>query len=181
MLIACLGWGSLIWDPRGLPIQRHWFDDGPFVPVEFVRQSQNGRMTLVLLPSAKLVRSLWAIMDDGEIEAAVEALRQREEIPLNGAQKKIGRWQIGGGAPDLIPGLDEWAVSKGLNAVVWTALGPKFDKKDQTPNADQVTAYLTSLTGTKRELAEEYFRRAPRQIDTDYRRKVEAALGWTAL
>ena len=39
MKIACLGWGSVIWDPRALPIQREWFKDGPFAPVEFTRQS----------------------------------------------------------------------------------------------------------------------------------------------
>src|SRR5258708_4357251 len=93
MIVACLGWGSLVWDPRELPIQSQWFDDGPFVPVEFARQSGDGRITLVLESSALPVRSLWAVMDCGELQAAREALRKREGPQLH--ISNIGAWNRG--------------------------------------------------------------------------------------
>lgn len=58
MAVVCLGWGSLIWDPRDLPLVSGWFDDGPLLRVEFTRQSANGRMTLVIEPGAPEVVSL---------------------------------------------------------------------------------------------------------------------------
>jgi hypothetical protein len=177
--IACLGWGSLVWDPRELPIQREWFADGPFVQVEFVRQSDNGRVTLVLEASAPPSRSLWAVMDHTEVGAAREALRKREGVSKE-RLSDIGGWSKGEASPGFILDLPEWAVSHGLEGVVWTALPSKFNGKEHcTPTIAQVLEYLADLTATTRDSAERYIRCAPRQIDTPYRRRIEAVLHWT--
>lgn len=54
-MIVCLGWGSLIWDQKNLPVKGQWHEDGPSLPVEFVRQSINGRLTLVIDQSSQLM------------------------------------------------------------------------------------------------------------------------------
>lgn len=177
--IACLGWGSLVWDPRELPIQRQWFTDGPFVRVEFVRQSDNGRMTLVLEASAPPVRSLWAVMDDTDIDVAREALRKREGMSKSRAAEIRG-WSRGAVSPELIPDLSEWADSHGVEGVVWTGLPSKFNGVEEyTPAIREVLDYLRTLTGPRRDMAERYVRCAPPQIDTPYRRSIEAELQWT--
>jgi hypothetical protein len=179
MNIACLGWGSLIWDPRALPIQRRWFEDGPLVPVEFARQSSDGRITLVIEKTVAPVRVLWALMLPKELQPAMEALRDREGITGNNWTSRIGSWQRGDAAPGSIPALPDWVQAHGLDAVVWTALGPRFNDGETLPTADQVVQYLKALTGTVRDNAERYVRCAPRQIDTEYRRRIEGELGWS--
>ena len=181
-LIACLGWGSLIWDPRELPVQGDWRTDGPFVKVEFLRQSRDGRMTLVLDPAAPPVRSLWVVLGTRALDEAREALRKREDIPEANAIKHIQAWSKGDSAPALPADLPQWAESRGIDSVLWTALPPKFnDKNGQVPTVDEAVSYLGGLTGQKRENAERYIRFAPRQINTPYRRRIEAELRWTPL
>ena len=92
--IVCLGWGSLIWRLDGLPVNG-WRPDGPCVRVEFVRQSRDGRLTLVLHHTADPVPSLWAPMKVESLDEAVKALAKREGAsgkPLSNPQRDIGRW-----------------------------------------------------------------------------------------
>jgi hypothetical protein len=179
MKIACLGWGSLVWDPRGLPIEGQWLEDGPLAPVELLRQSDDGRITLVIEPSAMPITLLWANMGSIDLRQAKQALGEREGIPLSLRDSRIGQWQRGGVATDSIQDLPAWAEERNLGAVIWTALGPKFDGRVAKPSLEQVVGYLRGLSGKKRSRAKEYIRCAPRQIDTEYRRGIEASLGWS--
>lgn len=172
--IVCLGWGSLIWAPRTLPLKTRWFKGGPYLPVEFLRKSRDGRITLVLDNSAAPVRALWAVLNTSDLGAAVSALGAREGTP----EANIGVWRAGQTAPPLIPRLAAWARKRHVKAVVWTNLLHRFDSQNVPASADQVIAYLKGLKGTKLTKAREYVRRAPCQIDTAYRRAIVAALGW---
>ncbi|MGX9239513.1 hypothetical protein ACWXV2_20590 [Pantoea ananatis] len=176
--IACLGWGSLIWEPRGLPVQGKWSEDGPLISVEFARQSLDGRITLVLVETDRLVPSLWAIMESVDLTSSIEALRCREGIPIKNIEKHVCRWSAGQPSPKLIPGLSEWADTNNVDHVVWTGLPPKFDGKEILPTAEKIVKYLEQLSGEQRDRAEQYIRRAPRQIDTMYRRIIESSLQW---
>ena len=180
MLIACLGWGSLIWDPRELPVRGTWFTDGPFLPIEFARESDDGRITLVLGPeTVPLVRSLWTIMPIGELAEAREALRAREGISKKNESEHVGAWQRRRAAEAVAERIGQWAEELALDAVIWTNLPPRFGGKETFPSAEEVVAHLNSAPHEKRKNAERYVRMTPRQIDTEYRRRIEAALGWT--
>ena len=180
MNIACLGWGSLIWDPRDLPIRAPWFQDGPLTKLEFARQSNDGRMTLVIAESGTTVRSLWALMDCNDIDDAREKLRAREGVPKSKLDF-IGALKRGEAPPKNLSYCDAWLEQNELDAVVWTALPPKFDDAEQFPSEAQVLTYLESLSGPARENAERYIRKAPVQIDTSYRRAIAAKFGWSAI
>ncbi len=179
MNIVYLGWGSLVWDPRALPIQRYWFDDGPFARVEFTRQSSDGRMTLVIDgDTAWPVRLLWARSTLTDTEKAMEALKDREGITARNWKSRIGIWCTDKDAPENIPSLPEWADAHEVGVVIWTALKPRYEGNDERPSIEQVLNHLQGLTGPERDLAEQYIRCTPAQIDTEYRRQIEAALGW---
>jgi hypothetical protein len=118
-------------------------------------------------------------MDDADLESAKEVLREREGISKEN-KHLIGGWSVGEEAPEHILDLPRWAQGKALRSVIWTALGPKFmGGEGRIPTADEAVSYLRGLEGRVRETAELYIRRAPRQIDTRYRRRFESELGWT--
>ena len=182
-VIACLGWGSLIWDPRSLPIRSAWFTDGPPVRAEFLRKSSDGRITLVLHESVAPVHSLWAIMDMDDPEQARAALGEREGIRSHRHHDLVGLWEPGQEPPhSTITDLPEWARAHQVKAVVWTALSHNFPDKDseRIASADEIIAYLSNLEGETLDKAKQYIRNTPQQISTGIRQAIEAALGWTA-
>ena len=182
MKIAVLGWGSLIWCPRNLRISGEWNKDGPRLPVEFARISQDRRLTLVLLRNSNLVPVLWARIDTDDLTEAKENLKQREQITDN---RKIG-------FVDLISKnensgivntsmIKTWAQVRDMDAVIWTDLPSNFEKnQNKILNETNVILYLRNLNIEKSLLAEKYIRRAPYQIKTPLRAVIEKELGWLA-
>jgi hypothetical protein len=79
-MIVCIGWGSLIWCQKALPITGEWHSDGPNLAIEFARQSRDGRVTLVLCDGVPACRTLWAELAVSTLDKAKEALRQREGV-----------------------------------------------------------------------------------------------------
>lgn len=179
MTIVCLGWGSLVWKPGVLRCKGAWHDDGPELPLEFARVSRDGRLTLVLAEGVLAVRSLWCELDYAGVDQAQIGLAGREGCDINA----IGRWP--GKAPSHLPGADviaRWAQGRDVDAVLWTALPPKFKgTSGQGPaSSDEALDYLAGLSDEARQRAEEYVRRAPAQITTAFRSTFERVLGWSS-
>ncbi|MCF2514574.1 hypothetical protein LVY65_05770 [Sphingomonas sp. G124] len=178
-MIVCLGWGSLIWRPKKLPlVDPHplaWNPDGPKLPIEFLRQSSNGTLTLVIDKGAAPLPVLWAPLRTANLQEAVEALRRRERAPVD---RVIGRWPSNS-SYEFANVIGEWAQERELKGVVWTDLKAQFDgKRGVGPSRVEAIEYLNGLSRWKRVLAETYVRRAPMTIDTPYRRAIAQKLGW---
>lgn len=144
MKIACLGWGSLIWKPEALPVVGDWQIDGPSLPVEFSRVGDGGELATAICIDAPLSDVCWTLLDASSLPLAVQALREREKIPAardDGVGTLLPRKHVVGS-------LSKWAVSKGLDAVTWTALPPRYEGiENRIPSLEDVLAYLESLTG----------------------------------
>jgi len=170
----------LVWNPGELRCVGNWQPDGPVLPVEFARTSQDGRLTLVLTEGAAPVATLWVELEYASVQAARDALRVRERT----APRFAGLWP--GPAPLHTVGskaIAIWAADRKLDAVVWTALPPRFQGHDgQGPgSADAAVQYLRGLDEVASAKAREYVVRAPEQIRTPYRRAFEQQLGWQCI
>jgi hypothetical protein len=177
--IVCLGWGSLVWKPDVLRCESPWHSDGPMLPLEFARVSRDGRLTLVLVDGSPAVPCLWCELDYVSVDQAQIGLAGREGCDIHA----IGRWP--GKLPTHSAGADaiaRWAVDRGVSAVLWTALPPKFGGRNgQGPaSAEHAIEYLAGLGAEAKQRAEEYVRRAPAQIKTSFRTAFIQALGWTS-
>jgi len=179
-MIICLGWGSLIWNPRSLPISSNWRHDGPELPIEFARQSSDGRITLVIEHSAPELKVLSADLNITDLTSARNALADREGVSAKFMPRSIGYWSANEQSDHAeARAIGIWAEAGGHQGVVWTALKPRFGNAFVTPTAEEVVAYLGTLSGEARKNAEKYIRSAPKVVKTPYRSLIEDRLGWT--
>lgn len=189
MKIAILGWGSLIWNPGNLEIDKScgisgWFAEGPMLPIEFARISQDGRLTLVIVQEGNEVQTLYAISKFEELDQAVLDLAVREGCLKN----KIGIFyksdnSFHSKSTYIQTNIESWLNEKvEIEAVIWTDLSKNFKEKiglDLTEvNAVNYLRYLPLEVKIK---AEQYIRRTPAAIKTNMRRAIERELSWTTI
>lgn len=186
MNIAILGWGSLVWQPKELRYDKSfgWKTDGPILPIEFARISKDGRLTLVITPNGTKVPTLYTLSDYKTTDEAVLDLAVRE----GSGRKSIGRYEKAKDefSPEKIACKDEireWIKDRDFDAVIWTNLGEKWERKNdkggkEIINPDERIDYLRELKGPISTSAEQYIRKAPKQIKTTYRKKIEEELEW---
>ena len=180
MNIVCIAWGSLLWKPHPLKLASGWHPDGPRLPLEFVRDSDDSpEVAIVLLEGARPVPTYWAYLATDDLDAARAMLGEREKITTERPDWIGSIPSVDGGAEDA--GIKAWMGERHIDAAVWTALPPKFHARNRyVATASEVLARLDGLDPEERKIAEEYVRRTPSHIDTPYRRLIEAELGWTA-
>ena len=183
MKIAILGWGSLVWNPKSLQYNQEigWQKDGPFLPLEFARISMDGRLTLVITSEGKEVQTLYAFSTNTTLDEAILDLAIRE----GSGRKSIGyynkkRDEIYPKNFNYLENLKAWlAINPKIDAVIWTKLGANWKEPDRLKSEKQDRIeHLKALDGPSKVLAEEYIRKAPRQINTKFRQEVEKELNW---
>jgi hypothetical protein len=162
--------------------------DGPWLPVEFSRVAQDGRVTLAIDPVAPAIQTYSVRLSVSTLEDAVSGLGTREKIlPERWADwiglqtRDLPECHSGETPPEVRETIAAWLAEKPLDAVVWTALpvrGPKGALGH--PTLEVLLRHLSGLEGAALARAEEYIRRAPVATRTPRRACFEAELGWTA-
>jgi len=181
MNIVCIAWGSLLWKPGPLKLASSWHPGGPRLPIEFVRDSDDSaEVALVLHEGARPQASYWAYLATQDLDEARAMLGAREKITPS-RPDWIGSFPAREGAVEDAR-IAAWLRAMRIDAAVWTALPAKSqDRSGRVPSVEEVVATLDRLPADERAEAEEYVRRTPAHIDTEYRRQIEARLGWTPL
>lgn len=182
--IAILGWGSLIWDPRTLPINGNWQTGGPVLPIEFSRISQDRRLTLVIdSANGAPVETRYTQSVRTSISEAVSDLCEREGtvtrlIGFVDLPNETHRCET---CPTIIQSVRAWAHENGFDGVIWTDLPSNFEEKTGEPfSVVRAEACLRQLPATEADRARAYIVNAPAEVQTPLRRRLLES-GWLAL
>ena len=189
MKIAILGWGSLIWQPKELAYNKTfgWQKDGPILPIEFARISKDGRLTLVITENGTKVPVSFTLSNYHNLEEAVLNLAVREGSGRNSIGSYDKNKDTFSSKFLFKEEIKNWIRNTDFEAVIWTNLGENWNiKNDKGDIIRQIEPekrieYLKESKGNTSAIAEEYIRRTPIKINTDFRKKIEATLNWTPI
>lgn len=177
--IVFLGWGSLIWDPRELPVVGDWQSGGPVLPIEFSRVSSGNRLTLVIDPdNGAPVPTQFVQSPRLKLSDAISDLQQREGMP---SSKRIGFVDRSTGTQSarvdaIATTIEEWAGARGIDAVVWTDLPPNFEERlGKKFSIETAASHVRGLTAEEFEGARRYLRAAPDEVETPLRAHLRTA------
>ncbi len=176
MRIAVIAWGSLVWDPRLLPIEGDWKLGGPELSIEFSRVSQDCRLTLVIDGvNGVTVPTRYSFSKRCNLKDAVADLRDREGTIWN----RIGYVDIvhsnNSAAIFTQPEptfqcIESWTKDHNIDATIWTALPPSFKKETGKDfSIGEATNYIKNLPKSAKDNAIEYLEKAPKEITTPLR------------
>ena len=177
--IAVLGWGSLIWCPGSLAIRSRWHNDGPRLPIEFARISDDSRLTLVIRTGSSEQTTYWALSDFGDLASAMDNLKQREGCRNPDDIHYVTADGQAPGTPETIATkTKQWMQGMhNINGTIWTGLESNWKKKRKRPFASgDALAYLEDLSlrdKTAFQRAREYVCNTPPQIQTEVRQMLK--------
>jgi hypothetical protein len=180
-----VAWGSVVWDPRDLRIAAKFTANGPLLPIEFCRVSEDGRLTLAIDETfGALCKTYSAPSSLESLDAARDDLCQREGMadaqaigfvePAANRQSDLAMENH----PQVVATIAAWAESLGYDAAIWTALTSNFDEWGKGGEPFSVSAamqYLETLEGedpAKFAQALAYIRKAPAEVETPVREEV---------
>jgi hypothetical protein len=126
MNIAVIGWGSLIWCPGSLRRA-----DGPTLPIEFARISEDERLTLVIHPGSPLQPTYWALSELTDLTEARRNLMEREGCR---SLTRVQYFTRDDASPQISREVDKqlkhWLPKRNeVEAAIWTGLETNWDEK----------------------------------------------------
>jgi hypothetical protein len=180
-----LAWGSLVWDPGALQTSAKFTANGPLLPIEFCRVSDDGRLTLAIDESfGALCKTYSAPSALENLDAARDDLCLREGMadartvgfvePASGRQSDLAVESH----PQVVATIGAWAEAAGYHAAIWTALASNFDAWGKGGEPFSVSAALQYLETLEKDdpakfaQALAYIRKAPPEVETPVRDEV---------